>query len=84
MLRPAALGGSLRTIGMGPRRQLSVECLHCRSGAQWKTAVAIASIVDAKLTSSNAPHALFFHAARVSPAWHATRVAAIGNHIFYR
>ena len=55
-----------------------------RSGAQWKTAVAIASIVDAKLTSSNAPHALFFHAARVSPAWHVTRVAAIGNHIFYR
>ncbi|GAC1577161.1 MAG: hypothetical protein NVS3B5_09120 [Sphingomicrobium sp.] len=55
-----------------------------RSGAQWKTAVAIASIVDAKLTSSNAPRALFFHAARVSPGWHATRVAAIGNHIFYR
>ncbi len=55
-----------------------------RSGAQWKTAVAIASIVDAKLTMSTAPHALFFHAARVSPAWHATRVAAIGNHIFYR
>lgn len=55
-----------------------------RSGAQWKTAVAIASIVDAKLSASTAPHALFFHAARVSPAWHATRVAAIGNHIFYR
>jgi len=55
-----------------------------RSGAQWKTAVAIASIVDAKLKSSEAPRALFFHAARVSPQWHATRVAAIGNHIFYR
>lgn len=55
-----------------------------RSGAQWKTAVAVAQIVDAKLKSSSAPRALFFHAARVSPAWHATRVATIGNHIFYR
>ncbi|MEO7786654.1 MAG: cell wall hydrolase, partial [Sphingomicrobium sp.] len=55
-----------------------------RSGAQWKTAVAIASIVDARLSSSQAPRALFFHASRVSPQWHATRVAAIGNHIFYR
>jgi len=55
-----------------------------RSGAQWKTAVAMASIVDAKLKSSEAPRALFFHATRVSPQWRATRVAAIGNHIFYR
>ena len=55
-----------------------------RSGAQWKTAVAVAQIVDAKLKSSSAPRALFFHATRVSPAWHATRVATIGNHIFYR
>ncbi|MEG3154185.1 cell wall hydrolase [Sphingomonas sp. RB1R13] len=55
-----------------------------RAGAQWKTAVAVASIVAAKLKSSSAPRALFFHATRVSPQWHATRVATIGNHIFYR
>ncbi len=55
-----------------------------RSGAQWKTAVAVAQIVASKLKSSSAPRALFFHATRVSPAWHATRVATIGNHIFYR
>ncbi|WP_293940163.1 cell wall hydrolase [Sphingomonas sp.] len=55
-----------------------------RSGNQWKTAVAIAAIVDARLKNSAAPRALFFHATRVSPAWHATRVATIGNHIFYR
>jgi N-acetylmuramoyl-L-alanine amidase len=55
-----------------------------RSGNQWKTAVAIAAIVDARLKDSAAPRALFFHATRVSPAWHATRVATIGNHIFYR
>ena len=55
-----------------------------RASAQWKTAVAVANIVAAKLKSSSAPRALFFHAARVSPQWHATRVATIGNHIFYR
>jgi N-acetylmuramoyl-L-alanine amidase len=55
-----------------------------RAGAQWKTAVAVARIVSAKLSSSSAPRALFFHATRVSPQWHATRVATIGNHIFYR
>ena len=55
-----------------------------RAGAQWKTAVAVANIVAAKLSSSAAPRALFFHATRVSPQWHATRVATIGNHIFYR
>ena len=55
-----------------------------RTGAQWKTAVAVARIVDNKLKLSSAPRALFFHATRVSPAWHATRVATIGNHIFYR
>ena len=55
-----------------------------RAGAQWKTAVAVANIVSAKLSSSAAPRALFFHATRVSPQWHATRVATIGNHIFYR
>ena len=55
-----------------------------RAGAQWKTAVAVANIVAAKLSSSAAPRALFFHATRVSPQWRATRVATIGNHIFYR
>lgn len=55
-----------------------------RAGLQWKNAVAIATIVDERMMKSEAPRALFFHAKRVSPAWHATRVATIGNHIFYR
>ena len=55
-----------------------------RSSRQWSTAVAIAKIVDQKLKSSAAPKALFFHAKRVSPGWKLKRVAAIGNHIFYR
>jgi spore germination cell wall hydrolase CwlJ-like protein len=55
-----------------------------RSSRQWSTAVAIAKIVDQKLKTSAAPKALFFHAKRVSPGWKLKRVAAIGNHIFYR
>ena len=55
-----------------------------RSSRQWQNAVAIAQIVDQDLKDSSAPGALFFHAKRVSPHWRLTRVASIGNHVFYR
>ena len=55
-----------------------------RSGRQWQTAVAIAKIVDQDLKDSAVGNALFFHARYVSPGWRLKRVAAIGNHIFYR
>jgi spore germination cell wall hydrolase CwlJ-like protein len=55
-----------------------------RSSPQWKTAVAIAQIVDQALHVSTVPKALFFHARRVSPGWRLTRVGTIGNHVFYR
>ena len=51
---------------------------------QWQTAVAIAKIVDQNLKESPVGDALFFHARYVAPGWHAKRVAAIGNHVFYR
>jgi N-acetylmuramoyl-L-alanine amidase len=51
---------------------------------QWQTAVAIAKIVDQNLKDSVVGNALFFHARYVSPGWHLTRVASIGNHIFFR
>lgn len=57
---------------------------HVSNGAQWRNAMGIAAIVEGKLMNSSAPRALFFHAKRVSPSWHATRVATIGNHVFYR
>lgn len=55
-----------------------------KSSKQWKTAVAIAKIVDQELKSSAVGKALFFHAKRVRPGWRLKRVASIGNHIFYR
>ena len=55
-----------------------------RGGMQWKNAVAIARIVDQQLHESPIGKALFFHARRVSPGWRLTRVATLGNHVFYR
>lgn len=55
-----------------------------RASRGWKTAVAVAKIVDQDLKDSAADDALFFHARRVSPRWKLKRVASIGNHIFYR
>lgn len=55
-----------------------------RSSKQWKTAVAVAKIVDSELHDSPVPNALFFHAKYVSPKWRLKRVGTVGNHIFYR
>lgn len=55
-----------------------------RASRQWQTAVAIAQIVDQRLKDSAVGNALFFHARYVSPGWRLKRVAAIGNHVFYR
>ncbi|HEX4695345.1 cell wall hydrolase [Sphingomonas sp.] len=54
------------------------------SNAQYRTAVAIAKIAMANGWDDPAPKALYFHARRVSPNWGKARVAAIGNHIFFR
>lgn len=55
-----------------------------RGTAAWRKAVAIAHIATKDLATGNVPRALFFHARRVSPGWKLTRVASVGNHIFYR
>ena len=56
-----------------------------RDSAAWRKAVAVAHITRAELAEGAAPKALFFHARRVAPGWsRATRVATIGNHVFYR
>ncbi len=50
----------------------------------WRTAVAIARVAMEDLADGGAPRALFFHARRVNPGWRLTRVATVGNHVFYR
>jgi hypothetical protein len=53
---------------------------------RWRRAVAIARIAREQATPEVAPGALFYHAAYVRPAWshRRTRIAQIGEHIFYR
>jgi len=56
-----------------------------RASLAWRKAVAIARIATDDLADSPAPRALYFHANYVAPRWRGlTRVAAVGNHIFYR
>ena len=55
-----------------------------REKGQWREAVAIAHIAMNGLWTGPAAKAMYFHAKRVSPNWGKQRVAAVGNHIFYR
>ncbi len=52
--------------------------------AQWRNAVAMAQIAHSASWRSPVEGALYFHAARVSPGWHLTRIARVDNHVFYR
>jgi spore germination cell wall hydrolase CwlJ-like protein len=56
-----------------------------RNSPAWRKAVAIAHIAKRDLNEAGIGNAMFFHARYVSPGWRRlTRVASIGNHIFYR
>ena len=51
----------------------------------WRNAVGVSHVAIQDLADSGASRALFFHARRVSPGWrNLTRVATVGNHVFYR
>ncbi|MFM8543133.1 MAG: cell wall hydrolase [Chakrabartia sp.] len=55
-----------------------------RTSRQWQTAQAIAHIATHDLWEGPVEDALFFHARRVNPRWRMQRIAAVGNHVFYR
>ena len=52
--------------------------------AAWRTAVAVAKVALAADWDSPAPRALYFNTPDRAPAARLTRVAMIGNHVFYR
>lgn len=55
------------------------------TGSDWRTAQGVARIAADDMWREIAPRAVSFHAARLSPAWRdKTRIAQIGNHVFYR
>ena len=54
-------------------------------GIDWRNAIGVARIAAADMWQQIAPRSVSFHAARLSPAWRdKTRIARIGNHVFYR
>ena len=55
-----------------------------RQSEAWRNAVAIAHIALDDRADSPVSDALFFHARYVNPRWRLQRLAAVGNHIFYR
>lgn len=55
-----------------------------RGSRNWREAVAIAMIARNDMWESSVENALYFHARRVSPGWRLSRIATIGNHVFYR
>jgi N-acetylmuramoyl-L-alanine amidase len=55
-----------------------------KASQDWREALAIARIAQAKLHRSGVNDALFFHATHVNPKWRLSRVTSIGNHVFYR
>ena len=55
------------------------------AGRDWQTAQGVARIAADDMWHEVAPRAVSFHAARLSPGWRGkTRIAQIGNHVFYR
>jgi spore germination cell wall hydrolase CwlJ-like protein len=55
-----------------------------RGTATFTTALAVARVAMMGLWHDIAEGAHSFHAARLKPGWRLTRVAKIGNHVFYR
>jgi spore germination cell wall hydrolase CwlJ-like protein len=55
-----------------------------RDTASFTTAMAVARVALSGLWHDIAQGAHSFHAARLNPRWRLTRVARIGNHVFYR
>jgi N-acetylmuramoyl-L-alanine amidase len=55
------------------------------AGRDWQTARGVARVAADDMWHEVAPDAVSFHAARLSPGWRGkTRIAQIGNHVFYR
>ena len=54
------------------------------AGKAYRTAIAVAKVALASAWNSPAPKALFFNTPNRAPGGRLTKIAAIGNHIFYR
>lgn len=81
---PSSICGVVRQAGQFSFVRRGVIPTPPEGARDWRIAVAIARIAMDDLADGAAPRALFFHARRVNPGWRLTRVATVGNHVFYR
>jgi len=81
---PSSICGVVRQAGQFSFVRRGVIPTPPEGARDWRIAVAIAQIAIRDLADGGAPNALFFHARHVNPRWRLTRVATIGNHVFYR
>ncbi|WP_164156432.1 cell wall hydrolase [Sandarakinorhabdus rubra] len=83
-VRAGRWGGSVCAVIRAPRQFSFVPERVQRSTATFGTAMAVARVAMMGLWHDVADGAHSFHAARLKPGWRLTRVARIGNHVFYR
>ena len=64
----------------------SIRSFHPPRDARWRRALAIARDARAGISAPVVGNALYFHAARIRPAFvrNRVRIAQLGDHIFYR
>ncbi len=76
----------LRRRYVGAFSWTEFDQLAAPKGPQWERAQEVAEAVYAGRHAPELRGVLYYHAAEVQPSWSAekTRVAKIGNHIFYR
>lgn len=81
---PSSICGVVRQAGQFSFVRRGVIPTPPEGSRDWRIAVAISRIAMEDLADGSAPRALFFHARHVNPRWRLTRVATVGNHVFYR
>lgn len=77
-------GGGVCSVIRAPRQFSFVPERVRRDTTTFTTAMAVARVAMLGLWHDLAEGAHSFHAARLNPGWRLTRVARIGNHVFYR
>ena len=83
-VRSGRWGNSICAVIRAPHQFSFAADRVRRDTASFADAMAVAQVALKGLWHDVAEGAHSFHAARINPGWRLTRVARIGNHIFYR
>ncbi|HUZ12105.1 MAG TPA: cell wall hydrolase [Caulobacteraceae bacterium] len=86
-MKSATFPDSACAVASQPGQFAAIAGYHAvEDGNTWRTAVAVSRLAQSAHAPRVVPGALFFHAAYVRPGWgrRHTRIARIGDQIFYR